>query len=476
LSGNSAGTGNGGGISNFGLGGSAIVEIGSTILNTGGVEGLNIHDYFGTVTSLGYNLSNDVTGPNSDTTDQINPNPLLGPLQDNGGPTFTHALLPGSPAIDAGDPEFVGPPDFDQRGSGFPRVVHGRIDIGAFEAPLVTPTLTTAATAAAQYSDVVTLHAEVSPDTAAGSIQFSVAGTPVSPAVVVSSGVAELNVQVLLAAGSYEIKAEFTSDTGYSNSEGTSTLTVTREKAKVTPRSSNPLAVKVNTAGGTAGPITLYADITELADGSLGNITYAVPVKFTLVPVAGGGATITQTILSGSALNGALSVCATFTSVPVNVYDITITIEGNYYTGSAETCLAVYDPSLGFVTGGGNVTHNGPAYFAFTVKYLKNGQPQGSLLYIEHRATGDVALKSNSIGSLAIVGATAVITGKATLNGVGNYGFRATVVDNGDAGTTDKFGLKVTNPAGEVVQDLTFDPLTLPINGGNIQVPQVKRK
>ena len=30
--------------------------------------------------------------------------PMLGPLQDNGGPTWTHALLPGSPAIDAGDP------------------------------------------------------------------------------------------------------------------------------------------------------------------------------------------------------------------------------------------------------------------------------------------------------------------------------------------------------------------------------------
>ena len=32
-----------------------------------------------------------------------NRDPLLGPVQDNGGPTFTHALLPGSPAIDAGD-------------------------------------------------------------------------------------------------------------------------------------------------------------------------------------------------------------------------------------------------------------------------------------------------------------------------------------------------------------------------------------
>jgi hypothetical protein len=36
---------------------------------------------------------------------------MLGPLQDNGGPTFTQALLPGSPAIDAGYPNFT-PPAF----------------------------------------------------------------------------------------------------------------------------------------------------------------------------------------------------------------------------------------------------------------------------------------------------------------------------------------------------------------------------
>ena len=71
-------------------------------------------------------------------------NPLLAPLADNGGPTQTHALLPGSPAINAGDPNFdVNGPDglpntaddllFDQRGSGFARVFLGRVDMGAFE-------------------------------------------------------------------------------------------------------------------------------------------------------------------------------------------------------------------------------------------------------------------------------------------------------------------------------------------------------
>jgi len=42
------------------------------------------------------------------------------------------ALLPGSPCINAGDPSFAGPPNFDQRGEPFARVSGGRLDIGAF--------------------------------------------------------------------------------------------------------------------------------------------------------------------------------------------------------------------------------------------------------------------------------------------------------------------------------------------------------
>jgi hypothetical protein len=63
--------------------------------------------------------------------------PMLGVLKNNGGPTKTHALLAGSPAIDAGDN--AGVPATDQRGSGFPRKKDGNgdglivVDIGAFE-------------------------------------------------------------------------------------------------------------------------------------------------------------------------------------------------------------------------------------------------------------------------------------------------------------------------------------------------------
>jgi len=86
--------------------------------------------------SLGYNLiggGNDI-GAFNQTGDQTGvTNPMLDPLADNGGPTETHALQPGSPAINAGDPSFTTPPDFDQRGAGFSRVALGRIDIGAIE-------------------------------------------------------------------------------------------------------------------------------------------------------------------------------------------------------------------------------------------------------------------------------------------------------------------------------------------------------
>ena len=103
--------------------------IGNTILNSN--SGANIT---GSMTSLGYNISSDdgggnLTGPG----DQINTDPMIGPLQNNGGPTLTHALLPGSPAVNAGDPNFTPPPFYDQRETPYVRVFNGRIDIGAFE-------------------------------------------------------------------------------------------------------------------------------------------------------------------------------------------------------------------------------------------------------------------------------------------------------------------------------------------------------
>ena len=120
----------------------ATLDIEGTILNRG-ESGSNISNDSGTVISHGYNLSSDDGGGLlNGSGDQINTNPQLGPLQNNGGTTFTHALLLPSPAIDAGDPNFTPPPLFDQRGLGFNRVVNGRIDKGSFEVQGSTPTPT----------------------------------------------------------------------------------------------------------------------------------------------------------------------------------------------------------------------------------------------------------------------------------------------------------------------------------------------
>lgn len=92
------------------------------------------------LTSLGHNLDSDGTCNLTDPTDLPNTDPLLGPLQDNGGSTFTHALLPSSPAIDAGNPATPGSGGnaceaADQRR--VPRLQ--ACDIGAFELVTSTP-------------------------------------------------------------------------------------------------------------------------------------------------------------------------------------------------------------------------------------------------------------------------------------------------------------------------------------------------
>jgi len=92
-------------------------------------DGAGIH-------SLGHNLDSENSCFFNQATDLINTNPLLGPLQDNGGPTFTMALLISSPAINAGDND--GAPATDQRGITRPQGIN--VDIGAYEA-VPTPEL-----------------------------------------------------------------------------------------------------------------------------------------------------------------------------------------------------------------------------------------------------------------------------------------------------------------------------------------------
>ncbi len=92
-------------------------------------------DVSGALDSQGYNLIGNGTGGSGYTdTDLVGTadmpiDPLLGPLQDNGGSTFTMAVLPGSPALNAGDPDLLDSAS-DQRGV----VRSGGVNIGAYQA------------------------------------------------------------------------------------------------------------------------------------------------------------------------------------------------------------------------------------------------------------------------------------------------------------------------------------------------------
>jgi hypothetical protein len=178
LSGNNASSGNGGGINNASTGsitvlqstvtsntasgtgggirnvGAGVVTIANTTIagNTGGgnpdVEGAftsnggNLIGNAGTATGFINGVNNDQVGNGASPI-----NPQLAALANNGGPTRTHALLAGSPALNAGlpanipadtfdldgDTNVAEPIPFDQRGTGFTRAI-GTVDIGAFEA------------------------------------------------------------------------------------------------------------------------------------------------------------------------------------------------------------------------------------------------------------------------------------------------------------------------------------------------------
>jgi len=160
VSGNSAdadsdGYGDGGGVSVFNGDLGDLFTLKNTIVAGNVDTSGGAPDCAGNPVSNGHNLVQDVAGCSlgGDNTGNITGlDPLLGPLSMNGGTTATHALLSGSPAIDAGSGDCP-PPATDQRGVSRPQDgdVGGSAvcDIGSFEVgefTTATPTATPAPT------------------------------------------------------------------------------------------------------------------------------------------------------------------------------------------------------------------------------------------------------------------------------------------------------------------------------------------
>ncbi len=138
IAGNSS-YGSGGGIYCFG---ETLLDNTIVALNT--FYGYGPDDIFGTVDpASAYNLigaggSGGLTNSNGNQVGVVDPGLDPNGLQDNGGPTQTIALVAGSPAIDAGSNSLAvdptgNPLQYDQRGTGYPRIEGSAVDIGAFE-------------------------------------------------------------------------------------------------------------------------------------------------------------------------------------------------------------------------------------------------------------------------------------------------------------------------------------------------------
>ena len=149
------------------------------------------------------------------------------------------------------------------------------------------------------------------------------------------------------------------------------------------------------------------------------------------------------------------------------VYNIAVTADDqDGGTGSDTTMLVVYDPSAGFVTGGGWIDSPAGAYradpalvgkanFGFVSKYQKGATtPTGNTEFQFH--AGNFAFNSTSYDWLVVSGPRAQYKGTGLVNGVGDYGFLLTANDgaiNGGGGA-DRFRMKVWDKAsGLVVYD-----------------------
>jgi uncharacterized repeat protein (TIGR01451 family) len=270
-------------------------------------------DVSGTVASSDHDLIGDGTGSNLTNGtggDQVgtsaNPiNPLLGALAGNGGSTQTMALLPGSPAIAAGDSSASNLPSTDERG--LPRTLNGTIDIGAYEAQGFTITVTGGnnqppahPTDAFALPLVVTVTAADGVDpVAGGEVTFtppssgaSAALSPSNPVTIAADGMATVNATANSFDGSYDV----TVNTAGAASPATISLTDASSLEM-------GLIAQINVANAAGGgTITLPANTIydfTLADNST-NGANALPVITTNITIVGNGATVDTIERTGS--------------------------------------------------------------------------------------------------------------------------------------------------------------------------------
>ena len=196
--------------------------------------------------------------------------------------------------------------------------------------------------------------------------------------------------------------------------------------------------------------------------------------------------------VSASAVNGSGSSSGNCTFSAAGGYTVSMTVaddDGGSDTETAAGYIVVYDPSSGFVTGGGWInspvgalaadpSSTGKANFGFVAKYLKGATtPSGNTEFVFH--AGSLDFHSDSYDWLVIAGARAQYKGEGSIKGrPGTVTFLVTGID-GDVtggGGIDKFRIKIWDAVTNIViydnqsGQLDDSPAATALGGGSISI------
>lgn len=189
-------------------------------------------------------------------------------------------------------------------------------------------------------------------------------------------------------------------------------------------------------------------------------------------------ANVSETGGSGTANTSSADSVHTDYTLP-GIYNVTVTVtDDDGGTGTATATVVAYDPSAGFITGGGwiespagaykaDLSLTGKANFGFVSKYQKGAtKPTGQTEF--NFQTAGLNFHSASYDWMVVTngGTTAQYKGVGTINGTGVYRFMLWAKD----GVPDKFRIKIWEEVGEeeiAIYDNGFDQ---PIQGGSIMI------
>ncbi len=412
---------------------------GITLKNTivAGNSNTQVHqEKGGTITSLGNNLVSD-SSLTAAAGDLLNTNPLLAALANYGGPTATYALLPGSPALNAGTN--TGAPATDQRG--FSRPQQSITDIGAFESRGFTVAISSGSGQATLINTafanplIVTVSSSFSEPVNGGLVSFSAPGAGASATIggnpasiaggLAASGVVTAN---NTAGGPYNVAANASGATAAVN------FALTNSTPNTSP-SFNPAAALARQQGSPAGAAVTVGTVTD-AQTPAGNLI--------VTQVAGGtasGITVTNIVNTNGTITAQVSASCTATAGTVR--------------------FMVFDGSL---NGTGDLQVNVTANTAPTLSYANTSVAAGAATTI-NPATGPadngtvnsivVQSQGTYTGTITVNNTTGVVSlNNATPGGTHSITIRAT--DNCGALRDASFTLTVTCPA------ITVNPVTLP--------------